>query len=228
MANSYTKKFRYERKLIVPSSLDYYLDFLIKSHPARFKQSYKDRSINNVYFDTLNYEYYNQNISGLPKRDKFRVRWYGELYGLISPIVEIKSKRGSVGTKSLYKVDKFSFIKSTSAYSFRNQLLNAVSLNEIKLEIMNCYPTLLNTYKRKYFESYDGKFRITIDTDIKSHNIRLNTPFHSFFNVVNSYNILELKYDKEDESMANLISSNLPFRLTKYSKYVNGMQSVVL
>ena len=49
---------RYERKFIVPKAIEDNIYSLIYNHPARFKEIYTQRTINNIYFDTHNYKFY--------------------------------------------------------------------------------------------------------------------------------------------------------------------------
>jgi hypothetical protein len=43
---------------------------------------------------------YWDNVSGLSKRVKVRIRWYGDLYGHIqSPILEFKIRNNTLGSK---------------------------------------------------------------------------------------------------------------------------------
>ena len=39
------------------------------------------------------------------------------------------------------------------------------------------------------------------------------------------FNVVELKYGLEDDRLANRISNEFPFRLSKNSKYVNGVNN---
>ena len=74
------KNFRYERKFFIPNISKYIVENLILMNPGRFNEVYKQRKVNNIYLDTLNYNYYHENIAGLSNRNKVRMRWYGETY----------------------------------------------------------------------------------------------------------------------------------------------------
>jgi VTC domain. len=93
-----------------------------------------------------------------------------------------------------------------------------------QLKFLRSY--FLNSYKRKYYLSADKKFRITIDKKIKHYEfLRKNNL--DLKNFVNDYNIImELKYDNQNDFLANKITNFFPFRLTKSSKYVCGMSGI--
>ena len=81
--------YRFERKFIIPF---YYQDFIYEiicnSH-SRFIEIFEERVINNIYMDTVNFDIFKENIDGLSNRNKLRMRWYGEKYGLIKGKLEI-------------------------------------------------------------------------------------------------------------------------------------------
>ena len=86
-------------------------------------------------------------------------------------------------------------------------------------------PVLLNRYRRKYFQSFDKNYRITIDKNLSYYKINKHT--NNFLNksVDHLSKIVELKYHSSKDSYAEAIVSSLPFRLNKNSKYVNGLES---
>jgi hypothetical protein len=96
----------------------------------------------------------------------------------------------------------------------------------IKHELLNLYPVLLNKYTREYFTSEDKSFRITLDRDMMYYRInhcgKFVSPVRRHGDVV-----LEIKYDPEHEPAVNGITRMFPFRVTKSSKYVMGIGSIL-
>ena len=88
-------------------------------------------------------------------------------------------------------------------------------------------PVLVNSYKRGYYATFDGNIRITVDRDIQS--FRQYSP--NFFRFPGKYTlpdkpVLEIKYDPSvDEDVRDFIRF-LPFRLSKNSKYVQGVETL--
>ena len=93
----------------------------------------------------------------------------------------------------------------------------------LKLNIMSLRPTLLNRYKRKYFQSFDKSYRLTLDDKMKFYRIlgRKNNLLFRKFDDIST--VLELKYKPEHDDMACTITNGFPFRMTKSSKYLAGM-----
>jgi hypothetical protein len=93
----------------------------------------------------------------------------------------------------------------------------------LKINILSQKPMLLNRYNRKYFQSFDKAFRLTLDEEMKIYKIlgrKSNLLFRRFDNIST---VLELKYKPEDDDMARTITNAFPFRMTKSSKYLDGM-----
>ena len=65
---------------------------------------YNDRFVNSIYLDSLNFENYAENLSGLSSRSKARIRWYSKnQFGHISEgtelSLEIKLRLNMAGNK---------------------------------------------------------------------------------------------------------------------------------
>lgn len=84
----------------------------------------------------------------------------------------------------------------------------------------------MNSYSRSYYISNDNNYRITIDDNQSYYKIsKNNNNFNKKFIDYNSI-VLELKYNDKNDDDVSLITQNFPFRMTKNSKYVNGIESV--
>lgn len=217
--------YRYERKFTIP---DYYsiqeIEHHIKSNFWLFSEIFHKRQVNNIYFDTLDYNDYLDNVSGVADRKKIRIRWYEETFGMIeNPILEVKVKQGLVGNKLSYPIESFTldntFTKEYIHTVFDNSEIPKAVFEDLKIAV----PTLLNSYQRKYYISSDKRFRITLDFDLKYYN--MDVRFNNFKKIPqkNPDKIIELKYSPLDDVDAKIITTQFPFRLNKNSKYVNGI-----
>ena len=106
----------------------------------------------------------------------------------------------------------------------------ALAIKEkIKEKIKDLEAVFINRYYRKYFLSADKNFRITIDTQMSYYtfNPMKNNFLHRIEN--NDEVIVELKYiSSENDIKVRKISNELPFILTKSSKYVTGIDLLQL
>ncbi len=220
--------FRYERKFTVPTiySLNT-IEQIVKRNPFLFREVFHQRQVNNIYFDTLGYNDYLDNVLGVANRKKIRIRWYGETTGHIKkPVLEIKIKKGLVGDKWSYKLKPF-----TLDNAFTNEYIQEIfKSSDLPLPILHSvkmvWPSLLNSYKRKYFLSADKKFRITLDFDLLYFKIDKRFNNFSLKPAADANKIIELKYALVDDYRANAVTTEFPFRLNKNSKYVNGVNTI--
>ena len=79
----------------------------LKSNNFNFKKEYKNRIVNNLYFDTNNLDAYKDNIYGHSSRVKTRFRWFGNFNEKNDGNLELKFKRNIYGWKERYKIGKF-------------------------------------------------------------------------------------------------------------------------
>ena len=220
--------FRYERKFTVPDAFRLAtIEHIIKKNNALFREVFHERKVNNIYFDSADYNDYLDNVLGVSDRKKIRIRWYGDTFGNIAkPVLEIKIKKGLVGDKWSYILKPFvlddSFTNETIVDVFRSSNLPIPILESLKM----VSPTLLNSYSRRYYLSADNAFRVTLDFDLLYR--RIDKRFNNFQLPPNSdeNKIVELKYALKDDDRANKISTQFPFRLNKNSKYVNGVNTL--
>ncbi|MBN2893755.1 MAG: polyphosphate polymerase domain-containing protein [Bacteroidales bacterium] len=219
------KGFRYERKYLADSLNSFQTEQVIKIHPAGFSEIYQQRFINNVYFDTPRFDFYYDNAVGRTDRVKFRIRWYGDLFGFIEePILELKIKQGTVGTKRSFKLKPFEFSENFKIHDFSDILKQSDLPEDVLLRVGSLKPSIINRYSRKYFRDFSQDFRITIDKDISYFPVQNQIKIGRFFHKDMQNVVIELKYDNVLNKEATKISNKLPFRLTKNSKYVTGVE----
>jgi SPX domain protein involved in polyphosphate accumulation len=226
--NKQSKNYRYERKIVVTSFTEQEIELLVKQHPSLLTQKYPSRFVNNIYFDSIDYINYYDNIDGVMDRCKVRIRWYGDLFGRIkNPTLELKLKKGLMGGKQLFLLRPFTLHKGFNM----NTAIRVVEKSNLppmlKNNLADLSPTLLNRYKRKYFETNDGRYRLTIDSEMNYYQIDHYN--NMFLNCIKDYDhiVLEIKYSKNDDVDADRFSNYFPFRITKNSKYINGIESLM-
>ena len=194
-----------------------------------FSEIYSERRVNNIYLDSMTLDNYRDNLNGVQNRIKHRIRWYGEVIKVEEPILEYKIKQGELGYKESYPLLGFVFDEAFRFEDYLSKITNngrklspeeILMHSDISLEI----PTLYNTYRRRYFLSGDGKYRITLDTGIyyKSFGGRFNNAFPFSEDKI----VVELKYENEDTAGASRIMQDLGLRMTRNSKYVIGIKGI--
>lgn len=217
-------QFRYERKFQVTSLFAEDAELIIRLLPSAFFEEFPPRYVNNIYFDSLGFQSFADNVDGISNRKKVRIRWYGEQFGHIErPVLEHKIKKNLLGTKRSYVLPPFELGPEFGGDSAIRLVEEADVPEIVKEEMRGLVPTLLNRYFRKYFRSADGKYRLTLDVDMTYRKAsRLNAFIAAPLKAEEAI-IVEMKYSREEDELAPEISNSFPFRMTKNSKYVNGI-----
>jgi len=209
---------RYERKYKIESISAEVVRQIVINHPASFRKIYPDRTVNNIYFDNSALSAYFDNVEGVSERRKLRVRWYGkDIFKIENPKLEIKIKSNQLGYKESFAVGDFQL-------DDLRKLTAEISAKSNSFKIFQ--PTLLNSYLRSYYGTSDGKYRITIDRNLNYFSF-LNARRFTRFLIEDQSVVLELKYDESLDEAVSFIMQYIPFRYSKSSKYVTGLNLLV-
>lgn len=220
---------RYERKFFTGCLLNEEIEGAIKLHPAVFSEIYRERRVNNIYLDSLGMKNYFDNIAGAENRVKVRVRWYGNTFGFIrNPALELKIKRGPMCRKASFPLESFNLDEKFSIEGFHGILRKSQLAEALMLDLLCLNFSLLNSYRRRYYLSGDKNYRVTLDSGMEYYAVRAfnNTYVNSFKDYSNS--IVEIKYGKEHDAGAYRITHIFPFRMTRSSKYIMGLERLNL
>jgi SPX domain protein involved in polyphosphate accumulation len=226
--NERSEELRHERKFLIVDHSEKDVEQMIKLHPACFSEIFHKRSVNNIYFDTLGFNNYYDNVEGETDRLKVRIRWYDDLLGEIKrPTLEFKIKKGLLGKKESYPLLPFVLDADFSKIQIQQALSSERTPIHVRDLVNSLKPALLSSYLRKYFLSADGQFRITIDWKLTYYKINYSGTTFLNRSVDHNTTVLELKYDSVLEMEAKQIGNQFPFAMTKSSKYLQGLERVL-
>jgi hypothetical protein len=220
---------RYERKFVVTELTRHEVEAVIKLHSTMFVEIYHPRYVNNLYLDTWNLGDYFANIDGVKDRSKVRIRWYGNLFGAIDePALELKVKNGSVGRKERFPLTPFSVDERLQLDTILDVFRRSEIPGALGLDLASLQLSLLNRYRRRYFQSVDRRCRITVDSELTFYQVggHSNSFLHKSVDQINT--VVELKYSPGEDEYVRQIASLFPFRMTKSSKYVDGVGKLCL
>jgi len=221
------KNFRYERKFCLEGISAKDIEPMLRLHPAIFKEIYYERMVNNIYLDSIDLRSFFDNINGVSKRLKVRIRWYKDTFGLIKePVLELKLKHNLHVGKLNYPLVPFMMDKFFSIDTIREVFEKSSLSGHLKFHLKELNFSLLNSYHREYFLSADKKYRITLDYDLQTY--KLLPHYNNFLYKLKRQNttIIELKYNESNNIFADEITNYFSFRLTRSSKYVDGIASL--
>ena len=222
-----TRSYRYERKFLVENHSPHSVEGAVQLHTAQFHRVYPPRFVNNIYLDTPLLRNYHEAVEGIASRLKARIRWYGDLFTPdASPCLELKGKEGSVCHKSVYPLNEFKFCQGMGARDIVVLLTESELPPAIRSYLARMRPVLVNRYRRKYWLSRNGQYRLTLDQDLwyggfnvfDSQYLNQTTEFTSI--------VVEVKYDPEADEGFSEISNQFAFRQSRSSKYVTGIEHI--
>lgn len=218
-----SENLRYERKFVFEGTNIKDVVTLIKLNNALFSEIYEERTVNSMYFDTHGFQLYSENVSGSSERSKVRVRWYGDNIGLMHDSkLEIKSKSGNIGDKNTFDLGNF---RTHDFYDNYGRYVNSDQIDpNHQFFLKTLAPVLIISYTRRYFMSADKAFRITLDYNLNFYDIR--TSLNKRKKILSNISVMELKYKSKDDDRAAYITNQFPYRYSKCSKYVIGLESI--
>ncbi|MGZ4119018.1 MAG: VTC domain-containing protein, partial [Bacteroidia bacterium] len=71
--NEKFEELRHERKFLITDHSAKDVEQMIKLHPACFSEIFYQRTVNNIYFDTIGFNNYYDNVEGEMDRIKARI-----------------------------------------------------------------------------------------------------------------------------------------------------------
>jgi hypothetical protein len=95
--------------------------------------------------------------------------------------------------------------------------------DDIREKLKGLRATIVNRYQRKYFLEFTRNYRVTLDHKMSYHPVLEESISPTNMNT-ESGTVVELKYDASLDNDASRISNKFPFRMTKNSKYVKGIE----
>ncbi|MEZ4818786.1 MAG: hypothetical protein R3A45_02395 [Bdellovibrionota bacterium] len=147
--------------------------------------------------------------------------WKPAKYSAIS--AGTQNKNNKLGTKKVFVFEqgKAFFLQCKSSNSFLHTLNPMPPFDTFLLQYNQ--PALYNFYDRRYFESRLRPIRITIDQRLHFQKLGVCDDVKAFpYDDV----IVECKFARADQSLAENFLHQFPFRPSRFSKYVTGMQTM--
>lgn len=211
---------RYELKFVLNELQLSHLEDLIKQN--NFQKHFPKRTVYSLYFEDFNFNSVKDNISGISKRKKLRLRWYND--DNKPPFLEIKKRSGRIGNK-LKITTPFKNgieIEKMNSTEIQKVLNKNIDKNNPFLINPNFKPLLFVRYDREYLISKDG-IRLTIDKKIYFSSVSTFNSLKSLKKFKYNRNIVEIKFPIEKKQILNKILKKTELIPTRHSKYLVGV-----
>lgn len=197
-------------------------------HPALFVATYAPRQVNNIYLDTLAADDLGAHLSGIGRRQKLRFRWYGEGHTAVQGNLELKCRSGRLGWKQQVPIPHRFDLSRISWQEWMSQVRAHADGAALAWLSSVERPTLINAYRREYFEAGEGQIRLTLDHPMQVYDqIAYASPNLLFAVPVARQIIVEIKASLAHWRRLPEILSRFPLRATRNSKYVSGMSGTL-
>ncbi len=223
-----SRSLRFERKCVADANREHELRLWIEQQRAAFRVAYPTRVVQSLYFDSAELESFGEALSGVSARQKTRLRWYGEDSSVERAVLEAKHKHNEFGWKETFEIQLPVPLTEMTLSSLA--VVVAAQLPETRRTLLERgeAPVALIRYRREYYVSADHRIRATLDCDIRVFD-QWGSPRLNFWRPTSfpPVSILELKYDAGlDREVRDRLES-LPTRLSRFSKYSVGVQSLL-
>lgn len=203
------------------------LEHWVRVHPMGFVEAYPPRRVNNVYFDNDALFAFHENLVGASSRSKLRLRWYGDTFAPEQGILEVKRRRNMVGWKLSRTTPGFDLER----HDWRRLRRSLAAHLDPEIRIWfdaSPRPVILNRYMRRYYLSRDGKVRVTLDDQQTVYDERFGSrPNVSHRSNLPDTMVVEFKFAPRDRLEGSRATQGIPIRISRNSKYVIGVQSLV-
>lgn len=198
----------------------------LKTSDHSFRNVDEARKINNIYFDTYEFDSYFDNLNGISSRKKLRLRWYGKEKMPLNGFFEFKNKTNSIGYKDRIEFD-FSNHKWTNWNNFMIFFVKKMPKKLYQAKSLLKNPIVYNTYNREYLADKNG-IRMTIDGNLFSSRLgKFNNLNSKILSKIPIYKIAEIKFDHNQLELVQNIIKSLRINQNKFSKYVSSVDRVM-
>ena len=218
---------RYEFKIPCAASLLPQIEAWVWLHPAHWRVAYPPRQVNSLYFDSFDLQSLNANLSGVGRREKLRLRWYGsDLRCVAGAQLELKCRRGTTGWKEITPFAGTLDLARGSWSALLATLRDGVDMRARQWLALYTQPVLINVYERAYYETPDGLLRLTLDTQLRAYDQRFAAlPNLCQPGLSTGEMVVELKAPVDDAAMQRVsdLLTTFPARAERFSKYLQGL-----
>lgn len=215
---------RNELKFVFNINKIYYF-YSWMNNTSKLNKKFPDRVVNSLYLDNVNFESAKDNLIGISKRQKCRIRWYNEIRDKKKFFFEIKKKINKLSFKEVYPI--LINDDNLNLFKVKDLLEKSVQYLDIKqsIQLKRLYPILVCSYKRKYFEDIYG-LRVTVDYDLSFSEISKYSKLCNHFSHKSDKIIVEFKFPEALKKYVHEILYTTYFRPIRNSKYLLGLHKL--
>ncbi len=215
--------FRREVKFALPNGDAAKVRSILDVNCQRIVHSGPSSMVNTIYYDDIRLSGCQENLDGVPRRAKVRLRWYDDDDRGGRVFFEIKRRVDSMVHKERLELRAHQPLGDLTYREILEELQRVLPDSAAEMLLARPEAILMTEYRREYFRAPGSRARITLDEDIVSYSQRgLRRPRKGFGTKGSELVILEAKIPKAaGEELRALLHPLEPY-VTKSSKYVQG------
>ena len=166
---------RFERKFfILPRNIGF--AYTLLRQVCRPDSQYPEGQVNSLYFDTPDLDQYMRSASGEFKKDKVRIRWYGDVRNLqeMAPVfLELKSRQGFASSKQRQRLPAPVPAQHLELAHLGSGIVDKTTLIETLARFghypeLPLRPIIVISYWRYRFNEMLTGMRVSLDYNIRS------------------------------------------------------------
>ena len=106
-------------------------------------------------------------------------------------------------------------------------MLTELSKDGQRILLNNPNPVLINQYDRQYFVTNDDVIRLTIDRNqsVWDQRYKPDPNYQHRANLCRTL-VVEIKFDRAEQTYASQIIQGIPVRVSRHSKYMVGVHTI--
>jgi hypothetical protein len=212
---------RWELKLVCQEGAYERLGTFLRVLPQGLRTLHPPRRVQSVYLDTAGQRALEDNLAGISRREKMRLRWYGDLARGVAGTLERKIRENTLGWKQLAPLAAPLDVEGVDRHAFVRRLVSLAPEAWRHALEAGLEPAQWISYRRDYWTSADGRVRVTVDRGLEAWDQRWRLVLgRSQPTLLPRVLVVELKCAAEDHDLARAIASRLPLSVDRCSKYV--------
>lgn len=178
-----------------------------------------------IYFDDSRLSSCQENLDGIGRRTKLRLRWYDAPLPAGPLSFEMKRREGNMTRKERIPLKLATPLDQCTYRSLRAGLMTALPEAARELLRLRGEPVVLIQYRRRHYAARNAPIRLTLDEAVRCVGQvgrgRLAT---SYARSLEGAVVLEVKAPAGEEEAVRRLLHPLRLRVTKSSKYVRCCQ----
>jgi hypothetical protein len=224
-----TTKRRSEIKFLLPHADLGKIRSILEVNCRRIRHEGPMSLVSSLYFDDASLSAYRENLDGVGKRAKARLRWYDQRDQEGRFHFEVKRRTDLTMDKGRLAILSSVPLRSLTFQDILSELSAILPVKPRETLMRRPEPILISEYKREYFREYHSPVRITLDFDITYFDQSgRRRPGKKFGVRTPEWIIVEGKAPVGEELRLRRLLYPLQLRITRSSKYVMGCQRLGL